>query len=288
MSTANKGRSVMAQGRIVWVSGDLFKGRTKTDMNTRQPIIDVKTGLAKIEYGFGLAIPKSALQNTAAGQPGEVWAAMHEEAYTLFPSRQLPPGFAMKYKDGDGIDDKGVSFAQREGHAGHIILACTTSLKPKFYRWENGQNFEITEGIKCGDYVDVQLTLKAHPAVGTHKAGLYVNPSAVRFLGFGAAIVNTPSGDAIFGAAAPVMPQGASATPLSPAGMIAPMGAVAPAPAHYGVLPQVHQPIPNASPSAPAAPATTPQPPPAFAAPVAAPAGNGFPVPGGFPIPGQG
>ena len=266
MSTG-QGKQVMVQGRIVWVQGDLFKGRGKTDFNTKQPIIDPKTGTQKMEYGFGLAVPKSVLNQTGPGQPGEVWNAMHEEAFALFPSRQLPPAFAMKWKDGDGIDDLGVSFAQREGYAGHIVLACTTSLPIKWFKNENGQNFLINEGIRCGDYVNVQLSIKAHPAVGTAKGGLYLNPNAVQFLGYGKEIINTPSGDQIFGTAAPAMPQGASATPIAPAGFITPqgvpnmapgMGVVpmpgqAPAP-HYGVLPPQYAPqgapqhVPNFAP----------------------------------------
>lgn len=289
MSATNNGRSVMVQGRIVWVSGDLFKGRPKTDMQTKQVKIDPKTGQPMMEFGFGLAVPKSVLNQMGEGQPGQIWAAMHEEAFTLFPSRQIPPGFAMKYKDGDGIDDKGVPFAQREGYAGHIVLACTTSIPIKFYKWENGQNILINEGIKCGDYVNVQVNVKAHPAVGTAKAGLYMNPLAVQFLGFGKEIINAPSGDQIFGTQAPPMPQGASATPIAPQGMIVPTGAPVmgqplggyqqPAPStpvqpHWGVLPQSHQPAaqPAAMPSFPAQ-NTYGQPTPA-----AQPAG--FPMPG--------
>lgn len=309
----------MAQGRIVWVVGNLFTGRGKTDYNTKQPKIDPKTGKQQVEYGFGLAIPKSVLGNMAPGQPGEVWAALHEEAFTLFPSKQIPPAFAMKYKDGDGVDDKGASFTLREGYAGHIVLACTTNIQPKFYRFENGQNFQITEGIKCGDYVDVQLNVKAHPAIGQGKAGIYVNPYAVRFLGYGKEIINTPSGDDVFGVAAPVIPQGASATPLAPAGMISPPGGHAPPPIgqnatshayqgapqpvgqpypgpapqmpdpHYGVLPQAHQPAPYQQPQmapapnvyqpAPAAAPSMPQMQPGYATSAPVPAGGTPPAP---------
>lgn len=58
------GKQVMVQGRIVWVCGDLFKGRPKTDFNTRQPILDPITGTPKMEYGFGLAVNKSVLNQT--------------------------------------------------------------------------------------------------------------------------------------------------------------------------------------------------------------------------------
>lgn len=274
------GRTVMVQGRIVWVSGDLFKGQLQTEFNSKVPKMN-KAGEQMKQYGFGLAVPKSVLTQTGQGQPGEIWAAIHEEAYTLYPSRQLPPSFAMKYKDGDGIDDKGVPFSQREGYAGHLVFACTTSLPIKFYKYENGQNILINEGIKCGDYVNVQLNIMAHPAQGQGKPGLYLNPYAVQFLGFGKEIINAPSGDQIFGLQAPAMPQGASATPLAPQGMIVPnMAPQAPqqfappvqqvAPPHYGVLPQAHQ------------PQATPQ---QFAPPVqqVAPQYGQAPIPGAMP-----
>jgi hypothetical protein len=243
---ASNGRTVMCAGRIVWLSGDLFKGRIKMQFGTQTPVTN-KLGEQVREYGFGLAVPKSEL-----GKPGGIWEALHEEAYTLFPSRQIPPSFAMKYKDGDGIDDKGIPFAQREGYAGHIVLACTTTLPIKFFKWENGQNILINEGIKCGDYVNVQINIKAHGAIGAGKAGLYVNPMAVQFLGYGKEIIPQASGNDIFGQQAPVIPPGASAMPLVPsAAPLIPTPSAAqpvyaqptPAPApHYGVVPQQFQP----------------------------------------------
>lgn len=300
----------MAQGRIVWVSGNLFKGRPKLDFNTKAPKMD-RQGNPMTEYGFGLAIPKSILNDAAPGRPGHIWTVLHEEAFKLFPSRQIPPAFAMKFKDGDGIDDKGIPFSQRAGYKDHIVLACTTSIQPKFYRFENGQNIPITEGIKCGDYVDVQLNVKAHPAIGQGKAGLYVNPFAVRFLGYGEEIINMPSGDDIFGTAAPVIPQGASAMPMAPQGFIAPQqaapqvmgqpmqGFAAPQQQYqpnHNVLPQnFQQPapqqgygqpqgnVPGFQPAPVAAPIMQPQTQ-GYAIPAMAPAGN----PQSFPIPGQG
>lgn len=289
---ASEGRSVMVQGRIVWVSGDLFKGQVKTQFGTQIPQLN-KQGETQMQYGFGLAVPKSIFtpENMGPGKPGEIWTALHEEAFTLFPSRQIPPGFAMKYKDGDGVDQNGAPFAQREGYAGHIILACTTSLPIKFFKYDEAtkQNFQINEGIKCGDYVNVQLSIKAHPAIGAGKAGLYLNPNAVQFLGYGKEIINAPSGDQIFGQAPPPMPMGASATPIASAGFLVPpnqgvqqapavnqmpafaqsqMAApqAAPVQPHFGVLPpaqqaQFQQPAaaPQGFPSQPMTPPQMPQ-----------------------------
>lgn len=258
MSQSSSGKTVMVAGRIVWTVGNLFSGAQKTNMQTKQPIIGTD-GKPVMEYGFGLAVPKSVLNQMGTGEAGEIWAAMHQEAYTLFPSRQIPPSFAMKYKDGDtAIDEKGVPYSQREGYAGHIVLACKTQIPIKYYRYENGQNILTNEGIKCGDYIEVQLSVKAHAATGNAKSGLYLNPMAVRFLGYGKEIVNKPSGDQIFGTTAPVIPQGASPTPLATGGFIVPSAAPAPqqfaapqmpqasapqpAAPHYGVLPQQFQP----------------------------------------------
>lgn len=277
MTQASNGRSVMVQGRIVWVAGKLFEGKKQTIFGTNQPMMDQKTGEQKVQYGFGLAVPKSILAQAAAGQPGEIWSSMYEEAFTLFPNRQIPPAFAMKFKDGDGIDDKGQSFAQREGYAGNIVFSLTTSLPIKFFKFENGANVQVNEGIKCGDYVQVQVNIKAHPAIGAGKAGLYMNPQAVRFLAYGKEIINAPSGDQIFGTDAPLIPAGGSAMPIAPVAPMPgapmappaqPMGVPTPQPApHFAVLPGQFQPPPGGQPMG--APAMPPMP----------------TAPGGYPVP---
>ncbi len=255
----NQGRNTLVIGRLVWTVGSLFEGKTKTIFGTQTPALN-KQGEQSKQFGFGLAVPKAVLGQMADGQPGEFWRIMHEEAYTMFPNKQIPPSFAMKWKDGDGVDDKGIPFAQREGHAGHIILSCTTERPIMFFKWDAqaGKHERIGDGIKCGDYVQVSLNIKAHPAMGQGKAGLYLNPNAVQWAGYGKEIVNAPSGDQIFGNALPPLPPGASATPLvsstpMPAGMPMPGGtpapytppmpqAAAPVVPNYGVLPANHQP----------------------------------------------
>lgn len=302
--TESNGTTVMAQGRIVWTSGDLFQGRPKVDRTTGQPRLG-KDGKQQIEYGFGLAIPKASV---GPGGPNEaLWTAMHREALAMLPGAQvIPPAFAMKYKDGDGIDDKGVPFAQRTGYAQHLVIACTTTIPVKYFKHDpaSNQNFQIESGIKCGDFIEVQIQVKAHPAQGTSRAGLYINPLAARLLGYGEAIINTPSGDQIFGTSAPVPPQGASATPIGtgagnllvpsmastgtpqygapPAFPQAPSVPSSPAPApHYGVMPQGFQqpaPVPQAPPAMP--PMGNPQ---AYAQPAAQPPINQFAPPVGAP-----
>lgn len=272
MANSN-GRNVIAQGRLVWILGDsLWTGKAKVDDRTNQPVIDSKTGKQVIEYGFGLAIPKSILtnENMGVGGPAEIWAAMHQEALSLYPSGQLPPGFAMKFKDGDtAVDQNGVPYSQRDGYAGHIVLTCVTRIPLQVFKHQ-GAYIQITEGVKCGDYVTVQLAIKAHTAEGQSKPGLYVNPSMVLFTMAGEPIIGASKNpETLFGANAPVtaswmVPQ---TTPQVPANF-GNMAAAAQAPAvpqfpgvpgmqappqmqqppvqqtqpHYGVLPQVHQP----------------------------------------------
>lgn len=267
MSQVTEGRSVMVQGRIVWLSGDLFKGRQKTDQNTRAPLINAD-GSPKIEYGFGLAVPKSALQ---AGQSAaDLWAAIHEETFQIYPSRQVPPQYAWKYKDGDGVDHNGAPFANREGYAGHLVFSLTTSIPIKFFRHENGNVIQIAEGIKCGDYVQVQVQVKAHTAMGQGKPGLYLNPLAVLFIGYGKEIINVPSGDQIFGTQAPALPPGASATPIAPTNSMlvptgnAPMGYAPPA-AGTPSMPMMNTAAPAAYPSN-GMPAAAPSPIPGYGA----------------------
>ncbi len=244
MSTESTGRNVMVTGRVVYVLGNLFKGQPKVDQNTKQPVKN-QAGEQVMEYGFGLAVPKASIT--------EVWNAMHSEALSIYP-QGLPPNFAMKYKDGDGPDHNGVPFSKREGYAGCLVLNLSTRLPIKFFRFENGANILINEGIKCGDYVNVQVSIKAHPAQGTWKAGLYMNPNAVQLVGYGTEIVNTPSGDTIFGAAPPPMPVGATAMPTAPQPgqmLVPPTAPAMPPPQaapHYAVVPPIHQPPPGGQP----------------------------------------
>jgi len=276
MNAQTNGNSLLVQGRLIWTLGtNMFQGKQKTNMQTKALMLD-KNGQPIIEYGFGLAIPKL---DPRTGQPtvefSKIWEALHKEAFTLFPSGQIPPTFAMKFKDGDtAIDDKGQPYSKREGYAGHIVLSCTTQIPIKYFRFEGGNNILVNDGIKCGDYVNVQLNVKAHPAVGQSKAGLYINPSAVQLIQPGKEIVNAPSGDIMFGMQAPVYNGQVEVFTPAPMPQVAPIGypqAPVAAPQYpqapvqpaygpnYQVLPPQHQPA--AAPQYPQAPVGYPLPP---------------------------
>ncbi len=250
------GRTIMVQGRLVWIVGDLHAGRIQTEHNSQKPKVNEKGEQVK-QYGFGLAVDSNTLFPNGQLAPNTIWTAIHEEAQTIYRNG-TPPDFAYKYKIGDrDLDKNGEPLAKRDGYKGHVVFGCTTNIPIKFFKWDQnaGQNVQINSDIFCGDYIQVQLTIKAHGPINNGKPGLYLNPMAVLFVGHGPRIINTPSGDDIFGRQAPALPPGASATPLAPTGAAAfmPPGAPVyqqplqqPAQPHYGALPPQFQPQQNA------------------------------------------
>lgn len=284
----SEGRQLMLQGRIIWTVGKTpFEGAQRKDQ-TGRPITNAQ-GEPAMQYGFGLAVPKPGPQSTPDETKNfmDMWNALQAEAMALYPTGHIPPGFSFKYKDGDGVDHNGKPFSAREGYAGHLVYALTTSLPLKFFKFD-GAYVQVKDGIKCGDYVQVQVNVKGHlPKPGTQgKPGLYLNPNMTLFLGFGKEIVNAPDASSVFGAAPPPMPNGASATPVGgpanfsafgqePTGMVpqqgaAPFGPQAPQTPQWGgqanpnVLPPQFQTQPQPGPTVPNLAPTSP---PAWGAP---------------------
>ena len=268
---ASEGRSVLCQGRIVWTCGDTpFKGAQKKDQNGKLIFNDKNEPL--MQYGFGLAVPIPGPGATPEQTKNfmDLWQAMHEEAQALYPGGQIPPGFAMKYKDGtNGIDHKGQPFANRPGYKGCYVFGMTTTLPVNFFKYQ-GAYIQVNDGIKCGDYVQVSVSVKGHlPKPGSQgKPGLYLNPSLVLFLAEGEAIINAPAADTVFG----------SQAPKAVIDIVAPQ-----APAGFGQMAQAFQQPAQQAPAAPAwngqanhgvLPPTFQQP--AQQAPQAAPMGNWF------------
>jgi len=259
-------------GRIVW--GHPLKGRGKTNQQ-KQPVM--KDGKQVIQWAFGVAFPKNEF--------GGVWQIMQQQAMTLFPSGQFPPGFAWKYDDGDGIDSKGQSFANREGYKGCIVLAISTeAFAPRVVRLVNGAYVQVAENeIKTGDFVRVGLDIKPHgpnPQAPGSQAGLYVNPTLVEFVGQGDEIVSGADPTSVFGGQNVALPPGArpigSMPPASAAPLPIPSAAPAPMP--------MPAPAPMAPPMAmvPGNPPAPVMPAPVAAPPMAPPAAPPTIMPGGF------
>lgn len=258
------------QGRIVW--GHPGKLVAKTDNNTKQKIM--KDGQPVMQCAFGLAIDKNTFNQYVLPQ-------LQKEAFTVFPNG-TPPRFSWKYKDGDGIDDKGKPFNIREGYAGHCVLTIATQgFTPQIFKMESGQYRQLTaEEIKCGDYAAVNITVKFNGVMGGNNTpGLYVNPNGVVHIGYGTEIVSGGQDpDELFAGYQAQLPAGASATPT--------MGS-APLPTAMqpgnGYPPQPHQQYPAAAmptgqPSAPMTAPTTYAPQPATPA-MGYPSNPGLPAP---------
>lgn len=202
---------VTAVGRVVW--GNPLIGRPRIDDETKQPKLD-SNGAPMTEFSFGLAIEKAKC--------AELFAAMQTEAAKLFPNG-APPAFAWKFIDGDGMDNKGRPYAEREGYAGCIVLAISTSLDSgiQVVKRENGA-FVAIDKMQTGDYVRAGLSIKAHngnPRKANSKPGLYLNPLLVEFAGFGQPIVRGPDAEALFGDQPLELPAGASTVPVVSAPM---------------------------------------------------------------------
>ncbi|NUM72791.1 hypothetical protein HUU40_00375, partial [candidate division KSB1 bacterium] len=171
-----------------------------------------------------------------------VWPYLDMEAKTGYP-QGVPPVFSWKWKDGDSIDREGKPYANREGYAGHYVMTISSeAFAPPLYRFDGQQYHQMTaDEIKCGDYVAVSINTKLNvPTDRTHTPGLYINPVGVCFVGYGAAIVNGPDAQTMFGGQQFALPPGASAMPVASAGMPG-MPGQQPMPGGYAPQPQAGQ-----------------------------------------------
>lgn len=256
--------TVTAGGRIVW--GNPTNGKPVIDDNTKQPKLN-KNQQPMTEWAFGLAVPKAEFTPTMT--------ALQQAAAELFAAG-VPTNFSWKLKDGDGVDQNGLPFNTREGYAGcWIITISTTAFAPRVVRLNNGAYVDWSE-VKTGDYVRASLTLKAHQS---QTPGIYVNPGMIEFLGYGEAIISGPDAQTVFGGVAAVLPPGASAAPLAPAGPMPGQPVMQPAMAPVAG-PMPGQPAPVFTPPA-AAP--MPQPVATTPAPAMAPPGTPAPLPTAYP-----
>lgn len=289
-------------GRLV--QGDPFEAQTKNMQG--QPLVTM-SGQPTQRYFIAVAFRKDDANF------GAFYQKLVEVARGSFPNlfnaqgQCSHPRFSWKLMDGDGVDENGKSNATKEGFAGHWVVKFSSSFAPRCFHaghYQPHEQIQDKNAIQRGYFVRVAGTIEGND--NAQKPGLYVNLSMVELAGVGPVITSGPDAAAVFGGAAPALPQGAQPLPMH-AGM--PQGApampgmpaapampgnfpAAPAPAVPG-LPQMptaaqSMPIgvaPDATmyPSSPAAPVAVP-PNPAFLAgpggvPGAAAPGAGMPSP---------
>jgi hypothetical protein len=196
-------------------------------------------------YFFGLAVPK-----TTPGV-GEIINALWTMAATDYANvplvmQQINQGlaardFSWKVQDGDVVtyDKKtGQPRPTPEYFKGCFIFKFSTNFEVSCCDF-NGNDINRAD-IKRGDYADIIFNAVVNGKMdGT--AGIYLNPVAVRRLGYGEPIASGVSASQAFAGRAAVMPVGASQMPTAagatpPAGMGMPMGNPG-APAHGGMVP---------------------------------------------------
>ena len=208
----------------------------KQDKNLRgEPIPE-----SEQRYFFGIAVPKT--------EPAfnDLWTKLFQMAAADYAAVPLvmnqinqglaAPQFAWKIDDGDAPQ-----FDSRTGQAkanptykqGCWIIKFNTSFPVACC---DSQNRDIAPAdIKRGDYVDLIFNAQSNGAVD-HTAGIYLNPVAMRRLGFGDAISGAVQASNVFGQApAAVLPPGASLQPTAAAPAPLPAGASLP-----GQAPAVH------------------------------------------------
>lgn len=216
----------------------------------------------KPQIFFAVAVPKGEQCNAIAWQ---IMNATARDGYRnergIMPEVERGLGavnFSWKLEDGDSEKNKG-----REGFAGCWVYKFATSIIP--IKTANNRNEPISPTeIKCGDYVDVMASCAIN-GLKDKNAGLFMNPRAVRLLGYGTEIQQGQSAAQMFAAVPAILPPGASALPvaagLPPTGVAAP-ASPAPAPVAPPAVAAPASPAPVAPPPV-AAPAPAAPPPPA-------------------------
>ena len=242
----------------------------------------------KWTYNFGVAISKTDPSiNGILGQIMQHAMAAYQSNPAVTQVIQQGLGGSFKWKISDG-DDANV---KNKHAAGCFVFwfAQSATLGPidsyavgMLVQQPNIPNVQVDPAtIKRGFYVDVAISVKPN-GLTDGNAGIYINPTKVRLVGYGELITAGPSADQVFGSNPVALPAGASATPVAPGG-----GMPASAPPVPGMAPTA-PPVPGMAPTAPPVPGMAPTAPPVpgmapTAPPVPGMAPTALPVPGMAP-----
>lgn len=236
-------------GRLLW--GSMTEPQTK-DAEGKPLVIKSgpDAGKPTQRFAFGVGFAKAPGQThwatkpttwdtdpNTAGKPywGEqVWQVGHAS----FPNGQAQrPDFAWKVTDGDSQipNKKGVKPCDREGYAGHWVVAFSSSFAPKVCNADGSNKMYDPKAIKCGHFVQVLGTVDGNNS--PNQPGVYINHDWVAHSGYGEEIHNgsDPSAAGFGKGPAPVgmsaVPMGGVATPPAPLPAAAlPTAAAPPAP----------------------------------------------------------
>lgn len=216
------------------VAGSLYKPNDK-NFDGGQLVYKqgADAGKPRVEYFIAIAIPKTGETHWANTEWGsKIWAVGHKE----FPQAALRPDFSWKVEDGDSQipNKRNRKPCEQEGWPGHWIVKLKTSFALSIYKAEGSNWVQLTQPdlVKCGYYLQVGFSVDGNRQ--ENNPGVYLNPNAICFSGYGPEINFGPNvEDYGFGKAA--MPAGVSQVPLAAAVMPAgapppPSGAYPPPP----------------------------------------------------------
>ena len=268
---------------------------------TLQPKKDIKGNLVKDDTGkqveeqfIALAIPKLINQNGQMVENPEIgpfYQLFDAQARMSFPhlfpngGACTHPRFAMKWQDGDGVDNNGKSVADKPGFKGCWVIKMATRYLARVYARDAHGNLVQVENpeklIKTGYRISVGGTIDGNgvePNNSQAVPGLFVSPNLILFVAPDEEIVSGPDPNAVF---ANVASQPGVAGASGVGGLSRPPqpGGAAPMPGG-AAAPVGGPPMPGGAPSPQAAPVGGPP------LPGNAPAPGGTPpMPGNAPLP---
>ena len=217
-------------GRLV--AGSVKEPRTTDSLGNPLTVKNgPNAGQPRVEYSFGVAIPKQGEQHWNQTQWGAtIWNA----AQQWFPQGQAQgPHFSWKITDGDSQqpNTNNVRPCDREGYPGNWVVYFSSGMAPRTYNRDGSQPMDA-QAFEKGYFVEVFGNIASNGQ--TSQPGIYINHNMVALNGYGEVIRSGPDpSQAGFGQSGTA--PGASTAP--PAGMAPtsapPHGTTAP-PAQHG------------------------------------------------------
>lgn len=225
-------------GRMVW--GNLYEPRTKdAEGNALTVKSGPNAGQPRVDYSFGIAIPKQGEQHWSQTPWGAlIWNAGH----AAFPQGQgNAPTFAWKVTDGDSAvpNRKGRAPNTQEGYPGHWVISFSSGLLPRLVNRDGSQSLTEAGAIKAGYYIQVYGNVVGNGS--SQQPGVFMSAEIVSMQAFGEEI-RTGTDAATVGFGGGALPAGASMTP--PAGMVQPPATPAAPTAQAPVYQQPAAPVP--------------------------------------------
>lgn len=240
-------------GRLV--QGSLYHPQDKdADGNPLTIKNGPNAGQPKVQYYFGVAIPKGSEQHWNQTEWGQkIWKA----GVDGFPQGQYnAPTFAWKITDGDSNipNKKGKRPCDKEGYKGHWVLNFSSGFAPRIFNADGSQPILDEDAVKPGYYIQVNGDVDSNGS--SLNPGVYLNHELVALSAYGPEINLTTVDATAVGFGASPLPAGASPAPLGGGFNPAPAPAPAPSPTPNPAFLQVPPPV--APPAAPPVPPAVP------------------------------